>query len=351
MSGVKQISLALLLVGALLVGAGVAHAQQTAGVKVTPPIIEEKVDPSETLSYTITIENESDMVQDYFPFVRNITGIGASGEPIFEKVGEESDYGLASWIVFSNKTYHVLPRQSVKMDFSVSVPKNVSPGTHVGLVGVSTEPPENAGIGSSVSYQVGSIVSLRVAGDIVENVKLREFKSGRTIYSVPDLELGVRVENLGNVFMRPQGFIDIKNMWGRKVETLPVNDGGGSVFPKSERTYTSEWKSEEFEFGKYTAELSLVVEGASGVQTLTAKLDFWVLPTRVIFPVLGGLLVFILIFYILLRFYIRSQIMRATKGRVVRKSDTATLSRLSVVVIALLISVILGIVLLFFLVG
>lgn len=325
-------------------------AQEVVGIKITPSLIEERADPGAELSYTMRIDNQGGAPQVLYPRVRDILGTDDGGQPIFAKDDDISEYALSSWVIFKESSLSIPAGGGGELHVIVRIPQDVTPGAHVGSITLGSKPLEETKMGSAVGYEVGSILSFRVSGEIVEDTRLREFFVDRFIYKTPDVHFTARVENLGNVFVRPKGFVDIRNMWGAKVDTLTVNDGGASVFPKAERKYSIDWKSDKFAIGKYTAELSLAVEGAKGVETLLATAVFWVIPMDVVFPVLGGILVFLLLFYVLLRLYIRKQVARMTGGiPSVRTKEVTSLSRLTVVVIALLLSVVGGILLLFLL--
>ena len=350
-SRVRRTVATVLSVAALVLAPSVLFAQEQIGAKITPPIIEERTDPGAVFTHTLDIVNQSNSSEIYYPRVRDIVGIAEGGQPLFAKPGDANDYELSSWVSFDATEIPVAAHGAAKLKFTVKVPSNAGPGAHIGLVAVSTAPPENV-VGSAVGYEVGSILTIRISGDVVEDTKLGEFFADKTIYDMPNVTFSARIDNNGNVFARPKGFVDIINMFGTKVETLAVNEGGASVFPKSKRIYTVDWTSDKLQIGKYRADLTLVVEGSQGMQNLNSTLSFWVIPLNIILPILGGLLVFLIIFYVLLRMYVNRQISRATGGRRVASSkDTSALSKLSIVVIALLLSVILGFIVLFFLVG
>ena len=327
-------------------------AQSTVGLTITPPMTEEQLEPGAEFSYVLKIENRGDAAEVLFPTAYNISGISQTGEPQFVSEGGETEYELAGWMTFDQKELHVPPRGNVSLGVTVRVPKVVSPGLHIGSVGFVRQAPTERLVGSSVGYEVRSILSLRIAGDIVERTQIREFFAGRIFFTKPEVRFVTSIENAGNVFARPKGFIDIVNMWGTKVDTLPVNDGGASVFPKSTRDFTNEWKSDGFHIGKYTADITLTVEGSKGFQSLLSSVEFWVIPTNVVFPVLGGLLVVVVFFWIILRVYVRRQIARAVGGRVAaRRAEARSLSRLSAIVIALLVAMIIGLLVLLFFIG
>lgn len=338
-------TISVVLLGSLI--PAVSFAQDLTGVKITPSIIEELAGEGFVKDYSVKVENEGAVPLTLYPRVRDIIGMDEGGRPIFAKDGETSEYGLSSWITFKESVIELAPRGGGTLNFTVRVPTGASPGAHVGSIIAGTKAPGDVRIGSAVNFEVGSILSLRVPGEIVEDVELREFSIERLFYDEPVVVFTTRVENLGNVFARPRGFIDITNMFGKKVDTVVVNEGGASVFPKSERSFSATWDPASFHLGKYTAELSLSVEGQLGVETLISEVEFWVIPLDVALPVLGGLLVLLITLYVLLRLYVRKEVRRATGGRGgALRSEAASLSRASVVVIALLVSIMVALVLL-----
>jgi hypothetical protein len=349
---------ALLVVVALsLFGPNIASAQDQGrvGITVSPPVIEDRVEPGAVVSYSLKIENKGDATEMLIPKLYDISGISKNGQPEFsgdKGESQQKDHELSSWVTFDTEKITLPPLGSAILNFTVHVPNPATPGSHIGTVSLTQDAPTGIKMGTGVGYEVRSILSLRVAGDVIEKARIREFFANQSFFTKPDVHFVISIQNEGNVFSRPKGFIDITNMMGNKVETLPVNDGLASVFPMSDREFTADWKSDSFHIGKYRAEMTLTVEGAQGFQSLLSSVEFWVIPTDVVLPVLGGLLFFLVAFWVLLRLYVRKQIRRATGGRVTRKErDAASLSKISVVVIGLLISVIIGLILLLFLLG
>ena len=328
-----------------------ASAQARVGITITPPTTEDRVDPGQVFEYSLKVENQGDGVEILYPKLRDITGIADDGQPVFATGADTREYELSSWVSFDKEMLTIPAKGSTVLGVTVRVPSSVTPGAHIGSVAFTRDAP-SVTQGSGVGYEVRSILSLRVSGEVIERTRVREFFADHMFFKKPDVRFTITIENEGNVFSRPKGFIDITNMWGDKVETLAVNEGGASVFPKSDRKYTAGWKSEDFHFGKYTAEMTLTVEGAQGFQSLLSTVEFWVVPTDIILPILGGLLFVLIVFWIFLRLYVKKQIARATGGRVTQRQKEATaVSRLSIVVIALLFSVILGLIFLLFLLG
>jgi hypothetical protein len=81
--------------------------------------------------------------------------------------------------------------------------------------------------GAAVGYDVANIVSIRVAGDVSEGAEIRQFSTDQFVYGSTDVNFTLRIENLGNVLVRPSGPLEITNMFGKTVATLVFNESQG----------------------------------------------------------------------------------------------------------------------------
>lgn len=294
-------------------------AQPAAGLQVRPAIFEEKADPGQSFSFILRATNIGSEARNFYLVRQDIKGFSPSGEPIFAAIGEETIYGMSSWIEVSSDPILIGPGETKEIQFSVKVPQNASPGSHLGGLFLSTEPEARLKeIGSLVGYRVGSVINLRISGEILEEGQIREFSVEKAVYyqGWPQVKFVSRVENLGNVLIRPRGPIDIVNIFGKKIATLRMNDVAAAIFPKDIRRFEVTWRKEGLAFGRYQAVMSLLY-GEEQKKTITAAVSFWVLPLDVILPICGGLLILILGGYLGLRLYIKRkirQVYEATKA-------------------------------------
>ena len=325
-------------------------AQERVSFKLSPTTIEDKVDPGADHTYILKIQNLGQESATLYPSAQNITGIGPDLHPIYSTANDLEGFSLASWVSYQEKELVLAPGQSKELHISVHFPADASPGSHMASVFLSDKPSDAIRNGSAIGFQVGAILNFQMAGEIVENTQIREFYTTKMIYGDPNVGFTVRLENLGNVLSRPHGLIDVTNMFGKKVASLPVNINGAGVFPKGTREFTADWKPDDLQIGRYEAIVALAVDGTNGTQTLSRIVQFWVLPMNVLLPFLGGFLLFVIIFYFLLRLYIRRQLASVRSGRGMSQNATG-LSRLSAIIIALLTAIILGLIILFFFFG
>lgn len=284
-----------------------AFAASPEGLEINPAIFEDKVDPGETRNFTLKVKNVSEVEKTFYVHTKDIKGIDEGGRPEFANEGEPTPFDLSSWITVSEGAITIPAGGTGVVQFSVRVPQEATPGSHFGGIFLDSVPPRLRTTGAAVGLSVGSLINLQIAGDIVENARFRVFSTEKMIYDKLPVQFDARIENLGNTLVRPAGFIEVVNMFGKEVASLTVNDSGAGTFPMSERTYNVVWQETDFAFGRYQA-VATVVYGGDIRKTLNASTSFWVLPLVPIASVLGGVLAFILVLYVGIRMYIQGKL-------------------------------------------
>ena len=345
--------------------------QDRAGAQIAPAIIEDRIEPGDTFTGTVTITNLESEERIYRVVVRDISSITNGGAPIFTEPGEITGFELSQWVTPGVNQVVLQPGEKKLVPFLVEVPEGASPGGHFGGIFFSADAERQRETGAGVGYQVGTIMNFRIGGNIVEEAQIREFLTDKVLYGVPTVQLGVEVENLGNVLIRPRGPIDITDMFGKKVGTLRINDSGGAVLPlppdqnlvtsnNNRRTFSATWEGEGLVFGRYEAIVALLY-GEDGKKTISAATSFWVLPLRIILPILGTLLFVILVVYLGMRLYLRNRLRdmyrhtrvpaksaRNVRGSRMEYGAESPMPKLAVVAIALLVFTMIFLATLFF---
>lgn len=320
-----------------------AFAQDSAGIGLSPSLIEAGADPGEVLKRSVTVTNLSRDEQEYFLYTRDISGVNDGGAPIFaEENTERTGYELTEWITLSADSITLLPGQERTIEVTIAVPETASPGSHFGGIFISKEPPRLRSSGAGVGFQVANIVSIRVAGDAVENAQIRSFSTDQFVYGAANVEFLARIENKGNVLVRPVGPLEIHNMFGSKVATVIFNDSQNGVFPNSVRDFKLVWANEGLNFGRYEASLSVVYgEQGKSQSTISSSATFWILPMQIIKPALIVLGVLLIGSYIAVRLYVRRTVARMSGGRrLVRRQQRGPSTLLLVAIVMLVVTVI-----------
>ena len=302
-----------------------------AGVSISPALIEETLDPGAVKEYNVEIENLDSKEQTFYLFTRNISDIDAGGVPIFAPNNyERTCFELAEWISLPVTQVTIPGRAATSVNFTMSIPNSASPGSHFGGVFLSVDPPEMANSGAAVGYQVATPISIRVSGDAVESAHIRQFSTSRFLYGSQNVDFKIRIENTGNVMVRPTGPLEIKNMLGNKVGNIIFNEDGKAVFPTSDdpscvtnnvREFVDvKWEGDSVGFGRYEAVLSPVYGDVGARKTMSSTVTFWILPMSIIGPALAVLAVVLSLTFIFVRIYIRRSLAHLNHGRrVVRR--------------------------------
>lgn len=312
---------------------------QGSGVSITPAMIEETLDPGFEKQYSLTVENLNATDQTFYLFTRNISGVENGGMPVFAKDNNErTGYELSDWISLEYGEITVPSGEKQTFYFTLKVPGNASPGSHFGGVFVSVDPPKIESSGAAVGYQVASIMSIRVSGEAIEQASIRQFSTSKFLYGSQNVEFNVRIENTGNVLVRPSGPLEIYNMLGDQVGTMLFNESLSGVFPYDTRSFSNiVWKGDSIGFGRYEAILSPVYGDFGAKKTMSSTVSFWILPMNIISPALGVIALIFIVTLTFVRLYIRRSLAQLNSGRrmVRRRRRNGSSATLLVLVVTL----------------
>ncbi|MCX6740243.1 MAG: hypothetical protein NTZ49_03380 [Candidatus Parcubacteria bacterium] len=308
-----------LLLAVVMLICGLAIPFASNAVTVSPPILEIEAAKGQVITQSIKVRNESSDLVTYYLTSQKFIAAGEGGAPQFVE-GKVEDVDLASWIKFQYDSISIPGGQTVEVPFTIVVPEFAGPGGHYAAIFLSTFPPDAKANTSQVSIasRIGTLVLVKIAGEVKESAELSEFTAAKSYSSLP-VTFGIRVKNIGNVHVKPVGSIVIKNMFGSVAGNVIVNEESGNVLPDSIRKYEASWvknpnavgattfwgkyreEKENYAFGKYTADLMLSY-GTAG-KPLQASVSFLVIPWHVILVNLVLIIIVVIIIYLLVKRY------------------------------------------------
>lgn len=295
---------------------------------ITPPRLELDGDPGVTINSEFSVINEGAQDLTYYTQVENFEAQDETGTPQFVQDKE----GLAVWISVA-PTVRVAPGEKKAVPFSIRIPRNAEPGGYFASIFVRTTPPPTRGGEVSIGARLGTLVLLRVNGDIQEGVDILEFtsKNKQRFYTSLPVELYYRFQNTGADRVKPQGEVVIKNIAGLNAKILSANKSDGSVLPRSIRRFEMAWINggggeqeptaqvqtrtpggffEEakyqlgnFAFGMYTANLDITY--GTNNNTASSTFRFFVIPWQLLVVIVVTLLVLLIILRSFLKRYNR----------------------------------------------
>lgn len=296
-------NLILLLLGLVLLTPNSLQA-----ITVGPVKLEYSVNPGDVIEGEVFVENEEKGIKTFYPVFERFTE--EDGIKSFAK--EESD--LSTWFKIVDSV--TLPEGGQKrIPFRIEVPQDASPGGHFAVMWWSTAPSMfKAGEQVAIVTRAGILVYLRVSGDIKESAEILDFSSEHKSFflSQRPFVFNFLFKNNGNVHLKPQGEILMKNILGKTRESFEINPFGIQTLPQSKKTYQVKWEPKSFVFGLYRAELSLRY-GEAGIPLNTSFWSFiYDLKSLIIF---GSLVMLLLLAPFGIKKYNQWIIRKATRGK------------------------------------
>ena len=309
------LALAGCVVALLGVGAyRTATADTSFTLSVGNPLFQIGLQPGETWTSGIQVVNPNpyDITVYAEPVLFKPRGDG--GQPEFyspQNTGNlDTMQTLVDWITVPRTEITIPQEQTIVVPLVIAVPETAAPGGHYAAVLIGNKPPTGSIEGGSLSVtsSIASLIFLRVAGDVVEDGRMREFSTAQSMYQTAEARFTLRFENEGNVHLRPQGDITVYNMFGKKRGYIPINQEAtyGSVLPNSIRSYTFTWASDAglWDIGRYKA-IATVGFGEGDKRFVDATTYFYVLPIIPLLEVLGGVLMLVWFFTWSVKAYVR----------------------------------------------
>jgi hypothetical protein len=284
----------------------------TEGFDVLTSPLPIKIDtpPGKTVTEELRIKNEATEAEGIKVGLMKFGATGELGRPDLYDLTAKDTY--ASWVHFSPQQFLAQPNVWNTVKMTINIPANASLGYYLAV----TFSPANQPGGRDVTNLRGSAAQLVLLNVESPNEKrslqLTNFSTNHKLYEYLPADFNIRVHNNGNIYLPPTGNIFI--MKGSKtIDTLDLNDAGGSVLPNSNRVFTVPWtdgfpvfqqrlvhnvpitdshgnveetlhwnftQANKFRFGEYTAKLLVVYDNGKIDVPLESTLTFWVLPWK-----------------------------------------------------------------------
>lgn len=287
-----------------------AHGQATNanaadGLQISPALIEVNGEPGSTYTIQIRVTNVTASDLTFDSEVNDFSSKDESGNASVNlDTSLPNASSIRSWVSVID-SFSLKARESRNVNATLSIPVDAEPGGHYGVIRFSGRAPTIDGSGVGTAASAGSLVLVRVAGTVDESLDLITFQTSQNntwsgFFKYGPVDFVMRFENNGNVHVKPIGQIEIRDIFGNKVETLSVNPDKGNVLPLSIRKFQSTL-DRQWMFGRYTADLS-VAYGTTG-QAIVKSISFWVIPYRLIIGAIILLATLIFVFRTVIKRY------------------------------------------------
>lgn len=222
-------------------------------ITVGPAKIEYKVDSGQTISDKLFVLNEGQETRTFYAAFEKFTKVGGEIKFLPSEPAE-----LAEWFKME-KSVTLKPGEQKEIPLTIEVPKNAPPGGHFAVIWWGTASPGAKEV--AIVTRAGILVLLQVSGEVNEKGEVIEFllPDGKFfVFKLPE-DFVVNFKNQGNTYLKPQGEIVVKNIFGSAIAAFRVNSKERIIFPDNSQLLDVAKKFDKlpFAFGFYKAELAL----------------------------------------------------------------------------------------------
>lgn len=257
----------LVLILLSLANQNVKAENQTVGLSVSQSVFNLSLAPGETAVFPIDLENITQQKERVnWGYSDLILG---ENNQIKELTPKNELTGLADWLSVDSKELFLDHQEKVKLNITVTVPKDASVGSHYGVVNIRALPEINGNNFQEVVVggQLAVTVLVNVKGEISGRGELKNFSA--PLFSKKEVDFSAEFENDGNIHYIPHGEITIRSLFGRYRESLNLEKH--FVFPGKSFSFATHWSLPSL-FGVYVAEAAFV--DGDGVMRGSSRLVF-----------------------------------------------------------------------------
>lgn len=307
-------------------------------VTVSPVFFDLASTPQSTITDKVRIRNNTTSPLALKLGVQRLTGDNNGDLTLRE---DDNDQSL-SWIKFNQDSIVAKPLEWTDVPFTITIPQEAAYGYYYAITFTqdNNSPLTQTGAKITGAAAVPILLNVRKEGAKSE-AKILSFSTNSYINEYLPVDFEVKVENVGNVHVRPRGNIFISEGLNKDVAILDVNPGSANVIPDTKKTFITSWtdgflvkekiiedgqvklakngkpvekikinwnKLTSFRIGKYTANLLLVFDNGKRDVSLESQVSFWVIPYKFIILMIISLIILTLVIRFLLKSYINREI-------------------------------------------
>lgn len=339
-------ALLILFAGFLLVSKGAFAQTPTPGsfdLTTSPVFFDLNSKPGNAISDKLRVRNNTISDMTLKVDIKKLGGDPRIGELTILDTDQNDPF--ISWIKFKDMQFTAKSREWVDVPFTINIPKDAAFGYYYAITLSQVSSGNVVKNGAALTGASALPVLLVVQSDGAKSkANLLEFKPNSFVNEFLPINFTVRLENVGNVHVRPHGNIFVRSGKDKDLAILDVNQGQGAVIPGVSRTYQTSWsdgfivrepvmedgaikydknrnpvtkikinwdKLTHLRIGKYTANLLMVYDSGKRDEVIEGTTTFWVIPYTFIATVVIGLIIIALI----LRFFLKAYVNRELKRR------------------------------------
>lgn len=220
----------------------ILSAKAAGTFSLTPGKIEVSLDPGASVIRNIYLTNQSGRDAHFKIEVEDVSG-GAVIEEAIKFYGRSAGpYSLKNHLLINSSEITLKDGETKAVPILIKVPGGAKPGGLYGAVFFSIIPVDGPNVGPKVSTRLGTLIFLRIKGTVLESAKIKKFglMGSGNLWSSKAARFQVAVENNGNVYTNPYGYVEIRDVFrGSLKAQIPIDPW--YVFPASIRAREIVW--------------------------------------------------------------------------------------------------------------
>lgn len=276
--------------------------KKTFALSISPSLHELELEPGERVERQFEILN-NESTELILRLQAADVRFSQSGVPQFLKSDKIAPDSLLWWLSFDSEPLLLKPNEKKAVKFSLSVPKNASPGGHYASILLSkalSKDGQKDQTAVAVKSELAALIYVNVAGEVKRSFNIQGFRTNKGIYESLPIEFNFSLGNDGNTHIEPHGIIQIFNFQGKEIGKIIVNESSSYLYPKQTKEFKLELNNFtdaspiDLFFGQFKAKLNI---NTAGSEFKSQEIGFLILPIRVIF-ISVAVLVFLVIAFI-----------------------------------------------------
>ena len=293
-----------------------AHASQDGvperGLQIAPAKLILDFKPGEVKEVVVNVKNyDKNLTHEVIIGIEDFYVTDGSAKAQFFVPDAEHElvaYDVIDWIEVE-KGFELKPGESKDVKMRISVPKDTPTGGYYGVVFFKTSESKNEAIeGKQVSvdvnYRVGMLLINAVRGDapIVIDGSVEDFSVTKKIFWQSPVTVFAKLRSEGNIHYKASGQIEIKK-FGKRNRIIMIEPE--VMFPNRSKTFTKKTEFGTWDFGRYTANLTMWSEDKS--VNFEDQVEFYVIPKKGLI-IIGEGLALLLVLIVVFKKYIHIEV-------------------------------------------
>ncbi len=267
-----------------------------------------QLEPGEVYEDNFTVWNLESSATTYYVQVssfRQVQNQPGSAIYLSDEEDEKNPYSASSWVEVDQTELELIPNRNVTVDYTITVPENVTLGEYTAEIYFTSEDPETQQETATYSLLASGIPILITIGDeFAESAEILEFYSTKKIYEKPNYTtLITRIQNLGDTHITPKGDIVLTNLFKQEVGRIAFNEQNQSILRDNSGIYETNWDLEKYindgklAIGPITAQTVILFRRTNpGFAVLDAITTFWIIPWKLIILIVTVIIVMYVVF-------------------------------------------------------